>query len=105
MENGVDVLVTVGFLSVIVQLIVERVRARVSSLDADLVNLVAVVLGTGLAVAYGLRAAEQLGLSGLPESLDYLATGFVIAGVSGIIAASKNKNRAQDPNSSIHRVG
>lgn len=105
MENGIDVLVTVGFLSVIVQLVIERVRARVASLDADLVNVAAVVLGTGLAYAYKLQAAAQLGLPGLPPSLDYLATGIVIAGVSGIIAASKNKNRAQDPTSSIHRVG
>lgn len=105
MENGISVLVTVGFLSVIVQLVIERLRARVASLDADLVNVVAIAAGTGLAYLYGLQAAAELGLDGLPVSLDYLATGIAIAGVSGIIAASKNKNRAQDPNSSIHRVG
>jgi hypothetical protein len=99
--EGINVLVTVGFLAVMVQLVIERVRAHVQ-IHPDLTNLIALVVGTGLAVGFDLQAGMELGFAGLPPSLDYLATGLVIAGLSGIVAARKTANRLQDPNSSVH---
>lgn len=102
MEEGINVLVAVTFLSIVVSLVIERIRARFQHLDGDLVNLVALIVGTGLAVAYGLKAASSLGFEGLPPSLDYLGTGFVIAGLSGLIGTRKNAMRAMDPTSSLN---
>lgn len=95
--------VTVLFLSVIVGLIVERVRARVSNLDGDLVTVVSLALGYGAALLWDLQVAADYGFDGLPVALDYLVGAAAIAGVAGILSAAKNALRARDPNSSTYQ--
>lgn len=97
-----DVLVTVLFLAAIVQAILERVRSRWTNLDGDLVFLAAVVLSFGLAVAFDLTAAADLGFAGLPTVLDLLATAIFIAGGAGLLASWKDSNRATIPTSSLY---
>lgn len=104
METGetINTLVTFTVLSGGVQFVMEWVRGRFPKVDSDWVRLGSLLLGTGLALAYEVPMAEQLGLSGLPLSLDYLVTGIAIAFGAGFVGTLKNKMRAQDPNSSMY---
>lgn len=105
MEDAANVAMIVALLSALVQAVLERIRSRFPNLDGDIVVLLAVVIGTGLAWGYGIQGGASLGWDGLPASLDYIATGIAISGVSGILSASKNAKRAQDPTSSLHSNG
>lgn len=98
--EGINVAVTIAVLAVLVQIVVERVRGRVN-IDGDIVFFISWVLGGLLAWYFGLAGASELGYPGLPVAVDYVLTGLVIAGGSGLIAASKNSNRSNDPTSSL----
>lgn len=102
--EAINVVATVGFLALVIQFLIEWVRGRFPNLDGDVVRVFALVLGIGSAVVWDLNSAELTGFDGLPEVLGYVATGFVIAGFSGILAAAKNAMRAKDPNSTIHEA-
>lgn len=103
--EAVNVAVTVTFLSIIIQYLVEWIRGRFTSLDGDVVRGIAIVLGIGSAVVFDLNSAELVGFVGLPEVLGFIATGLVIAGFSGILSAGKNALRVRDPNSTIFEEG
>ena len=96
-----NAVVTVGFLSAIVAYVIEWVRTKWPTLDGDLLRVVAIAAGVGLAFAYNLN----IDIEGLPESLGKVATGLAIAGVSGFFGTAKNFLRARDPKSSIHEEG
>lgn len=98
----VNALVTVLFVGGVIALVIERVRARFPGLDGDLVNLIAAVLGTGVAWGYELDVAADVGLAGLAVPFNYIATGLVIAFGAGFIGTLKNAQRSEDPLSSIH---
>jgi hypothetical protein len=71
--------------------VVERIRARFPRLDGDLVTLLSVALGVGLAWSLDLRGAEDLAgsagldLGTLPLWLDYGLTGLGLGLGAGII--------------------
>jgi hypothetical protein len=98
----VSALVTVTFVGGVIALIVERLRARFPGLDGDLVTLVSALAGVGVAWAYDLDVAADVGLAGLAAPFNYIATGLVIAFGAGFIGTLKNSIRADDPKSSIH---
>lgn len=97
----VNALVTVGFLSVVVSLIIERIRKRAPGLDGDLIVLFALILGYAAAWVWNLDVAGSFGYEGLPVQLSYLVAAAVIAGVSGIIGTAKGAIASRDPNSSV----
>ena len=72
--------------------VVERIRARFPRLDGDLVSLLAVLLGAGLAWGLDLRGAAELAgsagldLGTLPAWLDYALTGIGLGLGAGIIS-------------------
>lgn len=101
-EPAFNVAATVTFLSVALAWILEWIRSKWASLDADLLRLVSLVAGIALAFGFGLDAAEELGIAGLADPLGTIATGFAIAGVTGLFGSLKNVLRANDPKSSIH---
>lgn len=98
--DGINVAITIAVLAVLVQIVVERVRARIN-LDGDVVFFTSWVFGGLLAWYFGLAGATELGYDGLPLIVDFVVTGLVIAGGSGLLAARKNANRSQDPTSSL----
>jgi hypothetical protein len=98
-----NVATTVAWLSVMISVLVERARSRWPNLDGDLVVGVSWVLATAAAWGWNLTGAAALGFEGLPTILDYIATGFGIAGVAGWVGTAKNVARSLDPRSSIHR--
>jgi MFS superfamily sulfate permease-like transporter len=98
----VNALVTVTFISGVIALVIERLRARLPNLDGDLVNLVALALGTAVAWGYALDVSADVGLGGLAAPFNYLATGIVITFGAGFIGTLKNAQRAEDPKSEIH---
>jgi len=97
----VNALVTVGFLSLIVSLVIERLRRRIPRLDGDLITLIAAVIGYGAAWAWQLDVAASFGYEGLPLALSYLVAGLAIAGASGFIATAKGAIASRDPNSQV----
>ena len=97
----VNALVTVGFLSIIVALVIERVRKRAPNLDGDLIVVVALALGYAAAWAWKLDVAASFGYEGLPVLLSYLVAAFAIAGVSGFIGTAKGAIASRDPNSEV----
>lgn len=96
----VNALVTVGFLSIIVALVIERIRKRAPGLDGDLITVLALVLGYAAAWAWKLDVAASFGYEGLPVLLSYLVAAGAIAGVSGFIGTAKGAIASRDPNSS-----
>lgn len=80
--------------------IVERIRARFPRIDGDLVTLLAIAAGAGLAWALDLRgAAELAGSAGLelgsvPVWLDYALTGIGLGLGAGVINDVINRPRA-----------
>lgn len=100
-DTVVNVAGTVLFLSLIIQYVVEWIRGRWASLDGDVLRLFTIAIGIGAAFGFDLNTAADLGYEGLPVSLGYVATGLVIAGVSGFLGTGKNALRARDPKSSI----
>lgn len=101
-SEAVNVLVTVAFLSLVIQYLIEWVRGRFPGFDSDLVRIVALVLGYVAAWLWDLDVAGDFGFAGLPVALSYLVAALVIAGLSGILGSAKNALRSQDPQSSIH---
>lgn len=101
-DTVVNIAGTVLFLSLIIQYLVEWVRGRWANLDGDILRVVTIAIGIGAAFAYDLNVSADLGFEGLPEALGYVATGLVIAGVSGFLGTGKNALRARDPKSSIN---
>ena len=97
----VNALVTVGFLSVVVALVIERIRKRAPGLDGDLIVLFSTALGYAAAWAWGLDVAASFGYEGLPVQLSYLVAALVIAGASGFIGTTKGAIASRDPNSSV----
>ncbi len=77
--------------------VVQRIRARFPRLDGDLVSLLAILLGVGLAYALDLRgAAELAGSAGLdlgtvPQWLDYALTGIGLGLGAGVISDVINR--------------
>jgi hypothetical protein len=97
MEDTINVTATVTVLSVIVALIVERLRSRFLALDGDVITAFTWLVGTGLAAWWDLRVADTLGYAGLPPVLDWIVTGAMIAGVSGIVGTTKAAIAAHTP--------
>ena len=93
--------VTVAFLALVVQYVLEWLRGRWQSLDGDLLRVLALVIGYGAAYAYDLDVAAEFGFEGLPTALGYLVAAFVIAGLSGVISSGKNALRSRDPLSDV----
>lgn len=82
----IDVVAQVGLISVIVQKVLERVRARFPGLDGSLVSVYAALAGVGIAWGYDLRAAFELTGVALQPALDYIVTGLAIGAGSGFVA-------------------
>lgn len=99
--TAVNVAVTVTFLALVVQYLIEWIRGRFGGLDGDLIRLVALLLGFGAAWTWDLDVAADFGFEGLPVILSYVVAAFVIAGLSGIFGSAKNALRSRDPLSSI----
>lgn len=100
-SQAVNALVTVGFLSLIVSLVIERLRKRVPKLDGDLITGIAIAVGFAAAFAWKLDVAASFGYEGLPVMLSYLVAALAIAGASGFIATAKGAIASRDPNSSV----
>ena len=72
--------------------VVERIRARFPRIDGDLVSLLAIALGAGLAWGLDLRGAAELAgsagldLGTLPAWLDYVLTGVGLGLGAGVIS-------------------
>lgn len=92
---------TVVFVGGLIALIIERIRQRFPNLDGDLVVLVSAAAGIGLAVAFDLDVAADIGLDGLVSPFNYVASGLFIAFGAGFLGTIKNSFRAKDPTSEI----
>ncbi len=72
--------------------IVQRIRVRFPRIDGDLVTLLAVLIGAGLAWSLDLRGAATLAgsagldLGTLPEWVDYAITGLGLGLGAGVIS-------------------
>lgn len=87
----VSVTVVVLAIGLVVQKFVERVRARFPRLDGELVTLASVLIGTGIAWGWDLRAASELipalgGTVTIPVAFDYIVTGGAIGAGAGFLA-------------------
>ena len=75
----------------IIAKVVQRVRRRFPRIDGELVTLLAVLLGTGLAWSLDLRGADELASSAgmdlgtIPAWLDYALTGLGLGLGAGVI--------------------
>lgn len=75
----------------IIAKVVQRIRARFPSIDGDLVSLLAIALGVGLAWSLDLRGAGELASSAgmdlgtIPAWLDYALTGIGLGLGAGVI--------------------
>jgi hypothetical protein len=54
-----------------------------------------------LAAWWDLRVADTLGYAGLPPVLDWIVTGAMIAGVSGLVGTTKAAIAAHTPDSGV----
>lgn len=99
MRNGANIVneintpTTVVLLSVLVALVLERIRRNFPRFHGDLVTAVAWILGAALAAWWDLRVAAEYGFPGVPAPLDYVVTGGIIAGVAGIVGEGKQAMR------------
>lgn len=87
------VITTIGVFGVIVKSIIDTIRRRYPRLDGTLVQVGALLLGSGLAWSFQLRGAsslmQYLGATAANApywAIDYLVTGAAIAAGAGFLA-------------------
>lgn len=91
--DPIEILATLGVVAVVVKGVVDAIRRRYPLIDGGIVQLLAIVLGVGVAWGFDLKATaallEQAGaaVGRVPiAAVDYVITGVAIAFSAGFFA-------------------
>jgi len=100
--DPIQILATIAALSLVVKGVVDALRRQYPSLDGGVVQLIAVALGIGVAVALDIRGTLALldsigaGAGRVPISaVDYVITGVAIAFGAGALAEAVGRSGAK----------